>query len=151
MILSASDKACNVALGILVSYFWFSFQLCGTLTDESEVDSNLLCPAKRQKCFPDSHTLAVQQTLDTKEIACSISTGTLKKIRKFSAFHDVIEEQMEFGGSSKRENVENKKQKHEINLFDTWDSKRDSALPCDKRDDSKQPSNVLLLRYNEIT
>ncbi|XP_021933038.1 DNA mismatch repair protein Msh3-like isoform X4 [Zootermopsis nevadensis] len=120
--------------------------LCGTLTDESEVDSNLLCPAKRQKCFPDSHTLAVQQTLDTKEIACSISTGTLKKIRKFSAFHDVIEEQMEFGGSSKRENVENKKQKHEINLFDTWDSKRDSALPCDKRDDSKQPSNVLLLR-----
>ncbi|XP_021932992.1 DNA mismatch repair protein Msh3-like isoform X2 [Zootermopsis nevadensis] len=122
------------------------FKLCGTLTDESEVDSNLLCPAKRQKCFPDSHTLAVQQTLDTKEIACSISTGTLKKIRKFSAFHDVIEEQMEFGGSSKRENVENKKQKHEINLFDTWDSKRDSALPCDKRDDSKQPSNVLLLR-----
>jgi hypothetical protein len=121
------------------------------LTDESEVDSNLVLPAKRQKCFPDIDTLPVEQTVDTKEIACSISTRTLKKIKNFSAFHDVNDEQMEFGDTSRRASVESRKRKNESNLFDTWDSKRDSAVPSDKREDNEQASNILSLRYNEIT
>lgn len=126
------------------------FQPCGTLKGESEVDSSVLLPAKKQKCFPDVHTLPVQQTVDTEEIVCSISTRTLKKIMNFSAFHDVKDEQVEFDGTFRRENIESRKRKIEVSLFDTWYSEQDSSVVSDKKKDNKQASNILSVRYNKI-
>jgi hypothetical protein len=100
--------------------------------------------SKRRKCSPDVDALPVQQTVDTKEIACSISARTLEKIKHFSAFHCVNDEQMEFDGALRRENVESRKRKNEIILRD---SEQNCAMPSDKREFNKQESDILLLRY----
>jgi hypothetical protein len=132
---------------LLIFFLLFYFQLCGKSANESEGDGNLLLSSKRQKCSPDVDALPVQQTVDTKEIACSISARTLEKIKHFSAFHCVNDEQMEFDGALRRENVESRKRKNEIILLDTWDSKQNCAMPSDKREFNKQESDILLLRY----
>jgi hypothetical protein len=121
------------------------------VTDGSEVDSSFPLPAKRQKCSANIDTLPVQKTVDTKETACSISGRTLEKIKTFSAFHGLNDEQMEFDGTSRRQNVESRKRMNEINLFNTQDSKQDSVVLSDKGEDNKQAVDVLSLRYSEIT
>ncbi|XP_023724696.1 DNA mismatch repair protein Msh3 isoform X2 [Cryptotermes secundus] len=100
-------------------------ELCGSVPDELEVDSNLPSPAKRQKCCDDSDVVPVQ------EIAGSISARTLEKIKKFSAYHDV-NEQLECVDISRTKVIESRKRKKEINLFGAWDSKQDSSVLSDK-------------------
>jgi hypothetical protein len=112
--------------------------------DESEVDSNLPLPEKRQKCSDDIDVVPVQEIVDTKEIAGSVSARTLERIKTFSAFHDV-KEQLEFVGISRTKDVESRKRKNEINLFGMWDSKQDSAVLSKKGEGS-----TLSPRYSEI-
>jgi hypothetical protein len=139
-----SHQAFKAALGVL-TVFWSYFQLCGAVPDESEVDSNLPLPAKRQECFDDSDIVPVQKTVDTKEISGSISARTLENIKKFSAFCD-INERLECVGISRTKVIESRKRKKEINLFGAWDSKQDSAVLSEKGEGS-----TLSPRYSEIT
>jgi hypothetical protein len=112
--------------------------------DESEVDGNLPLATKRQKCCDDSHVVPVQEIVDTKEIAGSISARTLENIKKFSAFHDV-NEQLECIDISRTKVIESRKRKMETNLFGTWDSKQDSTVPSGKGENSTHSP-----RYSEI-
>lgn len=120
------------------------------MQDGSEAHSNLPLPAKRQKSSSGIDIVPVQQTVDTKEIACSISARTVEKIKHFSAFHNVTGEQIFFDGTFTRENAENKKIRKERSLCDTLDSRQEPAVLCDEREGDKQASNSLLFRYSEI-
>lgn len=138
-----SHQAYKSALGI-PTVFWSYFQLCGSVSDESEVDSNLPSPAKRQKCCDDIDVVPIQEIVDTKEIAGSISARTLEKIKKFSAFHDV-NERLECVGISRTKVIESRKREKGINLFDTCDAKQDSSVLSEKGEDS-----TLSPRYSEV-
>lgn len=120
------------------------------MQDGSEAHSNLPLPAKRQKSSSDIDVEPVQQTVDTKEIACSISARTVEKIKQFAAFHNVSGEQIEFDGTFTRENTENKKIRKEHSLCDTLDSRQASAVLCDEGESDKQASNSLSFRYSEV-
>ena len=120
------------------------------MQDGSEADSNLPLSAKRQKSSSDIDIVPIQQTVDTKEIVCSISARTVEKIKQFSAFHNVSGEQVEFDGTFTREHAENKKIRKEHNSSDTLDSKQDSAVLCDEGEGDKQASNSLSFRYSEV-
>lgn len=107
-------------------------------------------PAKRQKSSSDIDIVPIQQTVDTKEIACSISARTVEKIKQFSAFHNVTDEQREFDGTFTSENAENKKIRKEHGLCDTLDSRQESAVLCDEGEGDKQASNSLSFRYSKV-
>lgn len=113
------------------------------MPDEAEVDSNLPLPAKRQKCCDNSDVVSVQEIVDTKEIAGSISARTLEKIKTFSAFHGV-NERLECVGISRTKVIESRKRKKEINLFG-GDSKQDSSVLSEKGEGS-----TLSPRYSEV-
>lgn len=119
------------------------------MQDGSAAHSNLPLPAKRQKSSSDIDVVPIQQTVDTKEIACSISARTVEKIKQFSAFHNVTGEQIEYDGTFTRENAENKKIK-EHSLCDTLDSRQESAVLCDEGEGDKQASDSLSFRYSEV-
>jgi len=118
--------------------------------DGSEAHSNLPLPAKRQKSSSDIDIVPIQQTVDTKEIACSISARTVEKIKRFSAFHSVTGEQIDFDGTFTRENAENKKIRKEHSLCDTLDARQESAVICGEGEGDKQASNSLSFRYSEV-
>jgi len=118
--------------------------------DGSKAHSNLPLPAKRQKSSSDIDVVPIHQTVDTKEIACSISARTVEKIKQFSAFHNVTGEQIEFDGTFTRENAENKKIRKERSLYDTLDSRQKSPVLCDEEEGDKQASNSLSVRYSEV-
>lgn len=120
------------------------------MQDGSEAHSNLPLPAKRKKSSSDIDIVPIQQTVDTKEIACSISARTVEKIKQFSAFHNVTGEQIEFDGTFTRENAENKKIRKEHSLCDTLDSRQESAVLCDEGEGDKQASCSLSFRYSEV-
>jgi hypothetical protein len=112
--------------------------------DGSEVDSNLPLPAKRQKYCDNSDVVLIQEIVDTKEIAGSISARTLENIKKFSACHNV-NERLESVGISRTKVIESRKREKEINLFGFWDSEQDSSVLSEKGKGSS-----LSPRYSEI-
>lgn len=116
------------------------------MQDGSEAHSNLPLPAKRQKSSSYIDVVPIQQTVDTKEIACTISARTVEKIKQFSAFHNVTGAQIEFDGTFTRENAENKEIRKEHSLCDTLDSRQESAVLCDEGEGDKQTSNSLSVR-----
>jgi hypothetical protein len=118
--------------------------------DGSETHSNLPLPTKRQKSSSDIDIVPLQQTVDTKEIAGSISARTVEKIKQFSAFHNVTGEQIEFDSTFTRENAENRKIRKEHSLCDTQDSRQESAVLCVEGEGDKQASNSLSIRYSKV-
>lgn len=120
------------------------------MQDGSKAHSNLPLPAKRQKSSSDIDVVPIQQTVDTEEIACSISARTVEKIKQFSAFHNVTGEQIEFDGTFTRKNAENKKIRKEHGLYDTLHSRQESAVLCDEGEGDKQASYSLSVRYSEV-
>jgi hypothetical protein len=118
--------------------------------DGSEAHSNLPLPAKRQKSSADIDLVPIQQTVNTKEIACSISARTVEKIKQFSASHNVNGEQIEFDGTCVGENAESRHLRNEHSLCGTADSRQDSAVLCDKGQGDKQASDSLSFRYSEV-
>jgi hypothetical protein len=112
--------------------------------DESQVDSNLPLAAKRQKCCDCSAVVPVQEIVDTEEIADCISARTLENIKQFSAYHGV-NEQLEFDGISRTDDIESRKRRGKKYLFGTWDSKQDSDAHCEKGQ-----CNTLSPRYSKI-
>jgi hypothetical protein len=117
--------------------------------DGSEAHSNLPLPAKRQKSSSDNDVLPIEQTVDTNEIACSISARTVEKIKQFSAFHNASGKQIEFDGTCTRENAEITKINKEQSLCDTLDSRQDCAVLCDGEGDKQESSN-LSSRYRAV-
>ncbi|GFG34869.1 hypothetical protein Cfor_10396 [Coptotermes formosanus] len=124
-------------------------ELYGKVQDGSEAHSNLPLPAKRQKSSADIDLVPIQQTVNTKEIACSISARTVEKIKQFSASHNVNGEQIEFDGTCVGENAESRHLRNEHSLCGTADSRQDSAVLCDKGQGDKQASDSLSFRNPE--
>lgn len=120
------------------------------MQDGSEAHSNLPLPTKRQKSSSDIDIVPIQQTVDTKEIAGSISARTVEKIKQFSAFHNVTGEQIEFDSTFTRENAENRKIRKEHSLYDTQDSRQETAVLCVEGEGDKQASNSLSIRYSKV-
>jgi hypothetical protein len=112
--------------------------------DESEVDSNSPLPVKRQKCCDNIDVVLVQEIVNTKEIAGSISARTLENIKKYSAFHNV-NERLECVDISRTKLIESRERKTEIDLCGTWESKQDSPVLSGKGENS-----TLSPRYSEI-
>jgi hypothetical protein len=107
-------------------------------------------PAKRQKSSAHFDTVPIQQTVDTKGIASSISARTVEKIKQFSALHNVNGEQMEFDGTFIRQTAESIKTRNEHSLCDILDIRQDSAELCHKGEGDELASNSLSFRYSEV-
>ena len=120
------------------------------MRDGSEAHSNLPLPTKRQKSSADIDIVPMKQTVDTKEIAFSISARTVERIKQFSAFHNVNGKQIESDGSFIGENAESRNIRNEHSFCGTLDSRQDSAVLCDKGEGDKQASNSLSFRYSEV-